>query len=331
MADGGLGHVPGIEQGFIVERYGQRLHVPADAGEQCQPATQQVLRQLLADITLVAEQLADQVAGQRRDRRGVMDVARGQLQGDNFIAVVEDEVQFEAEEPAHRGLAALGQIGENLVPADAMIIADRQRGGIDVVEPGPGPQVADEEDHQRHEDTFLQGDEVLVAGHPGKVAAQQRLGETVIAALEMLEACTVNHEQKRDDLTGRHAARVAPARRGPTATPPIAAQTPGKNHRPRKKPRRSDPTSSPPSLSDRRLPQKAFQSQSLSRAKTPYPGYQNPTGRSIQALGISPDVVVEQRQVMLTDDKVQVSDYQLPRALDIVRGAAMFAGPAPAA
>src|SRR5215218_4794908 len=39
------------------------------------------------------------------------------------------------------------------------------------------------------------------------------------------------------------------------------------------KPRRSDPTSSPPSLSDGGLPQKAFQSQSLNRAKTPYPGY----------------------------------------------------------
>src|SRR3954469_17758918 len=64
-------------------------------------------------------------------------------------------------------------------------------------------------------------------------------------------------------------------RRGPTATPPIGAQTPGRNHRPRKKPQRSDPTSSPPSLSDGRLPQKAFQSQSFSRAKTPYPGYNN--------------------------------------------------------
>jgi carboxyl-terminal processing protease len=59
--------------------------------------------------------------------------------------------------------------------------------------------------------------------------------------------------------------------------------------------------------------------------------YYTPTGRSIQALGISPDVVVEQAQVMLAYDKVQVGDYQLTRALDIVRGAAMFAGPAPAA
>jgi hypothetical protein len=48
--------------------------------------------------------------------------------------------------------------------------------------------VAEEEDHQRHEDAFLQGDEVLVTGHAGKVAAQQRLGEAMIEALEMFEA-----------------------------------------------------------------------------------------------------------------------------------------------
>ena len=69
-----------------------------------------------------------------------------------------------------------------------MIIADRQGRGVDVVEPGPGPQVAEEEEHQWHEDTFLQGDEVLVTGHAGKVAARQRLSEAVIEALEMFEA-----------------------------------------------------------------------------------------------------------------------------------------------
>ena len=37
-------------------------------------------------------------------------MARGQLQGDDFIVGVEDKVQLEAEEPAH--LAALGQTGK---------------------------------------------------------------------------------------------------------------------------------------------------------------------------------------------------------------------------
>ena len=64
-----------------------------------------------------------------------MDIAGGQLQGDDLIVGVEDEVQLEAEEPAHRGLAALGQTGKDLVPANAMIIADRQGGGVDVINP----------------------------------------------------------------------------------------------------------------------------------------------------------------------------------------------------
>jgi hypothetical protein len=69
-----------------------------------------------------------------------------------------------------------------------MIIAHRQGGGVDLRDPGPGPQVADEKEHQRHEDAFLQADEVLVARHAGKVAAQQRLGEAMIEALRVLRA-----------------------------------------------------------------------------------------------------------------------------------------------
>ena len=68
----------------------------------------------------------------------VMDIARGQLQGDDLIVGVEDEVQLEAEEPAHRGLAALGQTGKDLMPVKAMGVADRQGGGVDVIDPGPG-------------------------------------------------------------------------------------------------------------------------------------------------------------------------------------------------
>ena len=50
-----------------------------------------------------------------------MDIARGQFQGDDLIVGVEDQVQLEAEQPTH--LAALGQTSEDLVPANAMIVA----------------------------------------------------------------------------------------------------------------------------------------------------------------------------------------------------------------
>ena len=52
-----------------------------------------------------------------------------------------------------------------------MIVAHRQGGGVEVVKPGPGPQVTVQEEHQRHEDAFLQADEVLVTGQAGKGAS----------------------------------------------------------------------------------------------------------------------------------------------------------------
>jgi carboxyl-terminal processing protease len=58
--------------------------------------------------------------------------------------------------------------------------------------------------------------------------------------------------------------------------------------------------------------------------------YYTPAGRSIQALGITPDMVVEQARVTLASDHRQDGDYQLTRALDILRGAAVFTAPVPA-
>jgi carboxyl-terminal processing protease len=55
--------------------------------------------------------------------------------------------------------------------------------------------------------------------------------------------------------------------------------------------------------------------------------YYTPAGRSIQALGITPDLVVEQARVTLAADRGQDGDYQLTRALDILRGAAVFTAP----
>ena len=52
--------------------------------------------------------------------------------------------------------------------------------------------------------------------------------------------------------------------------------------------------------------------------------YYTPSGRSIQALGITPDVSVEAATVTPVSSSAKPTDYQLTRALDIVRGAALF-------
>ena len=187
-------------------------------------------------------------------------------------------MQLEAKEPAHRGLAALGQSAKTLCrqcddyrrPAGRWNRCSRARSWS---------EVADEEDHQRHEGTFLQATSARSTACR-ESAAQQRLGKAVIEAL----GCS------KPELWSTSSSvmislvdRPGCGPRAPVAitdtTPPIVAQTPGRNHRPRKKPRRSDPTSSPPSLSDGRLPKKPFTYSRLMR-ETLYPGYStvsNPT------------------------------------------------------
>jgi hypothetical protein len=58
--------------------------------------------------------------------------------------------------------------------------------------------------------------------------------------------------------------------------------------------------------------------------------YYTPSGRSIQALGIEPDIEVKPARLTGTDGKpVEAeADYQLARALDLLRGTVLLHPPA---
>jgi hypothetical protein len=128
--------VSAIEKHFIGYGEGQRLHVFAYAREQGQSSAQQLLSQLLADIALVAKEFANKALCQRWDGFDVRYIAGGQPERDDLVEFVEHQMKFKPKEPAHRGLAAFGQSGECFVPPDAPVVADRERRGIDVVNPG---------------------------------------------------------------------------------------------------------------------------------------------------------------------------------------------------
>jgi hypothetical protein len=79
-------------------------------------------------------------------------------------------MQLEARAPAHRGLAALGGLGEDAVLTDAGRMANLQRGGVD--EPDPGAiahllvQIGEQGNHHR----WHQLHEALVT-HQGRYLA----------------------------------------------------------------------------------------------------------------------------------------------------------------
>src|SRR5690349_19305321 len=137
VADNGFDDVAPVEQSLVEERHWQALHVAPHPGHQDETAAEQSLCEALADIAFVAEQLADQVLGQLRRRRGVSDVAGRQCQRDDLAFLIEHQMQLQAEEPARAGLATLGQAGKHLVALDATRVTHRQGRAVDVIDPCP--------------------------------------------------------------------------------------------------------------------------------------------------------------------------------------------------
>lgn len=119
------------EQQLIDQRHQPVLHVGLEAGNQLKAkGFQQLLKERLGDVASVSEELAEQPLDQTGHRLAVIDVAGGQGQIEQFALVVDEEMKFEAEEPAHRGLASSRQASEHLVLRDAVRVADGQRRGV---------------------------------------------------------------------------------------------------------------------------------------------------------------------------------------------------------
>ena len=60
----------------------------------------------------------------------VIDVTGSQIGGQQVTTVIDDQVQLEAVEPAHRGLAPRRQTGKHLMAGDAPVVADGDRCGV---------------------------------------------------------------------------------------------------------------------------------------------------------------------------------------------------------
>src|SRR3954463_6279210 len=128
----------GIKDGFDDEALAQHdlvsqghqvvSHVPADTSDEVQAALPECLEQVLTDIAFVGVELADQVPGDLIQYGAVGGVAGGDFQGHDLALVVDEEVQLEAVEPSHAGLATRGQAIEDLMTVDAAIVTDGELG-----------------------------------------------------------------------------------------------------------------------------------------------------------------------------------------------------------
>ena len=90
------------QQDLVGHEHQAVLHILAQFGDELDVEIQpQLLHQLLGDVTFVAKQLAEQAFGQCRDWFAIINVARGQLAGQQLTLIVDHQVKLEAVKPTH--------------------------------------------------------------------------------------------------------------------------------------------------------------------------------------------------------------------------------------
>jgi hypothetical protein len=75
-------------------------------------------------IAFIAKELTKQFADQFRNGFAIIDVARGEQNIQQFTAVIDHQMQFEAKKLAGGGLASSGQASKYFVRGDALVQAD---------------------------------------------------------------------------------------------------------------------------------------------------------------------------------------------------------------
>lgn len=104
-----------------------RMFLAACSDEDEALGEQELLGQRGGEVATVAKQRAEEAADEPGNRSVIIDVARRQAQGQQLAAIIDDQVELEPREPAHRGLAATRIHPEDAMLGDARIVADRER------------------------------------------------------------------------------------------------------------------------------------------------------------------------------------------------------------
>ena len=176
------------------------LHVALQFRYQLDSVNEQPLEELLADVSLVTDELAVEELHESLvvKRLAVINVAGGDHEIKELALLVADEVKLESEEPAHRALAPLGDAFESLVNMDALILAHPEWCAVHKTDAGAFAQkhLLDEKG-QRNCDVLLQLHEAVVGHHLGEQVAELSAHVLQIKMLQAPVAGIV--EQDHDD------------------------------------------------------------------------------------------------------------------------------------
>ncbi len=124
---------PFPEEYFVMEIHQRVLHIPFQLCHQVYVIDEEHFEEVLADIPSVGDEFPEESLGELPvlQRFPVIDVSRGELPLDDLPLVVDDQMQFESIEPAHRALPFGRPSLHGLVLLLPLDVAGDNRRGVD--------------------------------------------------------------------------------------------------------------------------------------------------------------------------------------------------------
>ncbi len=202
---------------LVSQRHQGVLHAAPNLGDDVKPLLVELGEQL-SQIAAIPKALSFQPVEQFGQQPCVVirDVTRRDDEVDQLSVLVDDQMGLQAVKPAHRGLATGGHPGEDLVRADAVVVADGQRLAVGDVEARTLALSAEpfEQHEQPRQQSGHAGHEALVGQQTGEVARQVHLHAVAVVILEAFVAREVIENDQRQHFAVAH---LALARGGQTA------------------------------------------------------------------------------------------------------------------
>lgn len=194
---------PFPEQYFIGYGHQAVFHVVPYVGYEMDTVHEKHLGKFLAHIALVGVQLAEYPVQETLlfQRRPVIFAGLGYSEIEYLALVVYDDVELKTVEPSHRGLPGIGNAFENLVSANALILADPYRCRVhEGYTCALAKATGLEEDGHRHQVLLHQLGKPIVGNRPGKLPPHMSLYIKEIEVLESPEPAQVEENCYGDDL-----------------------------------------------------------------------------------------------------------------------------------
>lgn len=196
------------EQYFVIEVHHRVFHVPLEFGDQVYVIDEEHLKEVLADVPPVCEELAEELLGEPPvlQRLPVIDIARSELPPDDLAPVVDDQVQLETIEPAHRALALGRPPPHRLVLLLALdVVGDQRRGVYDGYARALAQGACLQEQQQVEGNLSLTLHETVVGDGVWELIAHVLAYVTEIKRLEVTEMTCVEQNEYGHDLAVGHA------------------------------------------------------------------------------------------------------------------------------